>query len=861
MRRSLRATLLATCMANAIGLGGAPAFAQTAASEARPNDLEEVTVTARRRAENIQDVPAAVTALSAAALERQQIRNPTDIQTVTPNLSIGGANSVFSRNSGNYSIRGVGQGLFGGSSVTSYFAEAPFGPTGPAMPFFDLESVQVLKGPQGTLFGRATAGGAVLIQPKVATTDDFYGSAQARLGKRGRADLDLMVNVPIIEDKLAARVAFNRTHIDGYVKNIVTGQEMDGNSSYSIRGSIEARPIEGFRNTLVFNYYNFDATTAGRVTVGANLGLANLNRAATAFTTVCNTAVGFGNGAFGPSVINSSVAACQAQRVQILADIRTGLTADVNRTRNGGERTVTSSPVYENRERLQRQDLVNTTQIDLPSYGPVNLNVKNIFSFQRSRGVVNGNFSGTPFDLNSSSFGFRDVNISGAESNFIQGRVYDGLGEFIHLYTNETQLNGRVFDDALIFIAGYYYQNTPVPTALDGSSNLNLTFGGVGNPNLGPISATQFPIGGHARETAYFGQFTADLSRIGLRGLSFTAGYRKTHTDQVNTLAASTIVYPAGRLVPGAISTSRTKGSGPGYTFALDWKVNDDLLVYATRRRGYKPGGINVAVGAAAIPGFVPIFSPESVIDTEIGAKWDFRLGPEVRGRLNVAAFKDDYSNIQRGVNAITPAGQNIAFTANVAEARIEGVEAEGLLAFADNWTISGAYSYLKADYRKWTGSDPLGAAPRGTNIDLSNNPFANAPRSRISVTLQYDTELSGDRGLVSAAVTVFGQDRSWFSDNAQRYLEVYGNDATVILAESLKDAISDPGFVAASARLDWKGVMGHRNIDAALYVRNFTNELYAYAGSVALQSIGTTQKLYAEPRTFGVELTYRFGQ
>jgi iron complex outermembrane recepter protein len=855
--------LLITCAASALALGAHPGIAAAQdVQAARESDLEEVIVTARRREENLQDVPAAVTAITAEALERQNIRNPTDVQTVTPNLSIGGANSVFSRNSGNYSIRGVGQGLFGGSSVTSYFAEAPFGPTGPSMPFFDIESVQVLKGPQGTLFGRATAGGAVLIQPRVATPDDFYGSAQARVGNRGRADLDLMVNVPIIEDQLAARVAFNRTHIDGYVKNLVTGQEMDENNSYSIRGSLVFEPADWFRNSLVFNYYNFDANTAARVVVGANLGLANLNRTAAAFTNVCNTAVSFGNGAFGPGVINSSVAACQAQRVQILADIRAALVAEVERTRAGGERTITTSNTYLNRERLQRQDLVNTTQVDLPSVGPVELNVKNIFSYQRSRGVVNGNFSGTPFDLNGSSFGFREVNISGAQSNYINGRVYDGLGEYVRLYTNETQLNGRVFDDALIFIVGYYYQNTPVPTALGGSGNLNRTFGGVGNPDLGPISATQFPVGGYARETAYFGQFTADLSRVGLDGIHVTAGYRKTRTDQVNTLAASTIVYPQGRLVPGAITSSRTEGEGPGYTLALDWKASDDLLLYVTRRRGYKPGGINVAVGASAIPGFVPVFSPESVIDTELGAKWTFRLGSSTLGRLNVAAFQDDYTNIQRGVNAITPAGQNIAFTANVAEARIKGFEAEGLLLFGDHWMVSATYAYLDAAYTKWTGADPLGAAPAGTNIDLSNNPFANAPKNKFSVTLQYETELAADRGTLIGSVTIFGQDRSWFSDNAQRFIEVYKNDPRVIIATgSFEDAISDPGFVAANARLDWKGVLGHENIDAGLYVRNLTNELYAYAGSVSLQSIGITQKLFAEPRTYGIELTYRFGR
>ncbi|MEI6722388.1 MAG: TonB-dependent receptor, partial [Betaproteobacteria bacterium] len=553
-----------------------------------------------------------------------------------------------------------------------------------------------------------------------------------------------------------------------------------------------------------------------------------------------------------------------AQRVQLMTDMRAALVAEVDRTRAGGERTLTTGDTYPNRERNQRQDFFNTTQVDLPDVGPVSLNVKNIFSYQRSRGYVNGNFSGTPFDINASAFGTRDGAYPTAsnEAVYVGGKVLSGLGAYNRVFTNEFQVNGNVWEGGLIFIAGYYYQNAPATTDVGGSTNLNRTFQGVGTPNLGPISATPFPLGGYNRENAYFGQFTADLGRVGLKGVHFTAGYRKTKTDTVQTSALSTIVYPAATLVPGAVSTSRTRGQGPGYTFSLDWKATDDLLIYATRRRGYKPGGINVAVGASAVPGYVPIYSPESVIDTEVGFKWDVRPTDNVRGRLNVAAFKDDYSNIQRGVNAITPAGQNIAFTNNVAEATIKGAEVEALLLFGEHLTLSGSYAYLDAAYTKWTGADPLGAAQAGTNIDLSNNPFANAPKNKISFTVQYETELAQSNGTLSGSVTVFSQDRSWFSDNARRYLEVYGNDPRVIFAgKSLKDTISDPGFTAANARVDWRGVMGHENIDASLYVKNVTNEKYAYAGSVSLQSIGVTQTLFAEPRTYGLELTYRFGQ
>ncbi|MBX3481995.1 TonB-dependent receptor [Phenylobacterium sp.] len=829
------------------GFAAAPVSAQVAGGAPAAASIEEVIVTARRREENLQDVPAAVTAVSGEALESRQIRNASDLQIVIPSLSVGGANSVFSRNSANYSIRGIGQGLFGGGSVTSYFAEAPFGPTGPSMPFFDIASVQVLKGPQGTLFGRATAGGAVLIGPNPPSADDFYGSINGKFGNLQRSDVNVVLNVPIIDDQLAFRLALNRTHRQGYVKNTITGQHMDGDDSRSIRASLLFKPADWFKNTLFYNYYDFDSTTAARVTIGANLGLANLNRNAAAFAAVCGQAVQFG--------FATDVAGCQAQRVQILADIRAALVDEVNNSRQGGDnlRRMTTGTAYPNREYINRHDLVNTTEITLPSVGVFEFGLKNIFSFQQARNLVAGNYSATPFDLNASAFG------TSSQSQWINGRLVGDTGKFNKTFTNEIQFNGSVYDDALIWIAGYYYQNQPVSEGLRGSTNLNRTFGGVGTPNLGPISATPMALAGHNRETAYFGQFTADLGRVGLNGLKFTAGYRKTHTEVTNVSAAAVVSYPSGLVTPGAVSRSVTKGSGPGYTFALDWKVTEDLLVYATRRRGYKPGGLNTIQGASAVPGFVPQYEPESVIDTELGAKLDFLLG-DVRGRLNVAAYKDDYTNIQRGVNAITPAGQNIAFTANVAAASIKGFEAEGFLTF-DRWSLIGTYSYTDAAYTRWTGSDPLGAAPAGTNIDLSNNPFANTPKHKASLTVQYDVPVDEQYGRVKSSLTASWQSRSWLSDNAQRYIEVYSNNPTVILAEnSLKNTVSEPGFLVMNARVDWVGVFGREDIDASLFVKNLTDKTYAFAGALALQSLGVAQKLYAEPRTYGVELTYRFG-
>ena len=871
MRIARRGHLFAAVTAGALAAAGIaqPAAAQTAPD--RPTDAQppapntptgavadtqapqttrredEVVVTARRREESNQNVPAAVTAIGAATLQKQQIATPSDLQRITPSLSIGGGNSVYGSNSSNYAIRGLGQALFGGASVISYFGEAPFGPTGAGMPFFDIASVQVLKGPQGTLFGRASVGGAVVVTPQAPTFDSAHGLVDARIGNLGRADFDAVLNLPV-NDMVGLRVALNRTHLSGYVRDITTGKRLSGINSQSARVSVKIKPFDGLENTTVYNLYNYDAPLLARILVGANTNLGQINRPASAFTTVCTQAVTFG--------LATDVASCQAQRVALEAAMRAALAAEVARTSKGGDelRRFTGGTAYPQEEKAVSQTLVNTLQLRLPEMGALRLGLKDVFSIQKNKNIVNGDWNGTPYYINASAFcasPFSPNTGCGAQGQFVNGRAVVSLGRYNRLFTNEGQLNGSINNDDLIFLLGYYYQNASVPYDTEGSTNLNLTFAGINTPNLGPLSATPLNIRGNDKEHAYFGQFTLDLGVVSLDNVHVTAGYRKTRSHIVRTTAAATYSYPSGRIIPGALSTTDTRGSGPSWNVALDWKATPDLLLYATRRRGYKPGGQNTSVGASTVPGYVAEYLPEKVIDTELGVKWDFTVGG-LRGRLNADVFRDDYTNIQRGTNAISSAGNNFAFTANVAAARLQGVELEGFIEATSRLTVSGTYSFIDSKYTKWRGSDPLGAAPAGSIIDLSNNPFANAPRHKASITVDYDLPVSGDIGTMRASVTGYGQTRSYFTDQAQRNIEVYG--------AAIAPSLSDPGYVAFNARFDWRSLFGS-SLDAALYARNLGNRIYAASGGVSLNSVGTAMKIFSQPREVGMELIYHLGQ
>ena len=193
---------------------------QTAVASDRLDSSGDIVVTARRREESLQDVPVSIVAFSQTQITENAVASAADLGRVSPGLlSYPGAAGLPTQNS--FSIRGRGL-TFGAAagSVETYFAEVPLSSNYnmPELPpqFFDLASVQVLKGPQGTLFGRSTTGGAVLIQP-AAPTNDWAGYGRVQLGNYNNLQVEGAVNIPVIDDVLAIRLAGQHWKRDGYM--------------------------------------------------------------------------------------------------------------------------------------------------------------------------------------------------------------------------------------------------------------------------------------------------------------------------------------------------------------------------------------------------------------------------------------------------------------------------------------------------------------------------------------------------------------------------------------------------------------------------------------------------------------------
>ncbi len=773
----------------------------TASAQSAPpkGDLDEVIVTARRRAENVQDVPTAVTAVLPEQLRKAQITTQNDLQYSVPSLNTLGR---VSHQGATYAIRGLAGSFFGQPSVGTYFAEVSsptsttgYDPSGGSS-LYDLASVQVLKGPQGTLFGRSSTAGAVLVTPRGASVDALSGHLDLTEGTQGRQEITGAINVPILPGILGVRAAVNKNHLDGYTHVIGAGQDLDETNTKGYRLTVEFRPTSWLRNTTLFDVFHVNEAPAAffiTATSTADLAILNLPANTTTFNAACNQAITAG--------LSPNLAACVSQRLQTLSNIKSALNTEVARvSRGGGElRRIYLGPGEQEFERSTAKVFVNTTEITLPTVGAFETSLKNIFGYQHSTGMgcqtqnnlhiaVYDTCRGAGSDATNNQSGNNPVVNTGPGNNF---------------YTNETQFNGRYGADKLVWVIGYYSQNAPVTNDTAGVGQITRSFSGVTTPNLGYVATSPFLLGGKTVQHAVYGQATLSLGFL-VDGLHFTAGGRRTSDRSILASAAGVVNTATGLITPSPTAPlAATAAKGTGYNFSLDWRINPNALVYATTRKGYVPGGLNTAQNATNLASFSPTFGPENIKDYEVGAKTDFTIY-DMRGRLNVAAYYENYTNIQRAFSGINAVGSSVQYTVNSAAAVLKGFEAEGFIQPTESLRITANYALNLAKYKRFLGADPLSIAPAGT----------------------------------------------------ARVEQLYGRNIP-----HLEDAITQKAFALINVRYDWENVMGNPNLRVGAFIKNLTDKTYSTSGLLTLNTTGVAIKIFGEPRTVGVELGYKFGE
>ena len=227
------------------------------------SEIPEIIVTAQRKATELSKTPVAVSALSADKLTQQRVLSEADLPNVAPGL---GVRATVSSNQLNYVIRGQTVDAFSNNrpGVLPYFDEVQIGGAGAASAFYDLASVQVLKGPQGTLFGRNSTGGAVLFTSQ-APTNELGGYASVSYGNYNDVKVEGAINAPLVSDKVLLRLAGFYKSRDGYQFNEFTDSRIGGLDRYGFRGSLVADITDTLQNKLVVDYA--DLKGAGNVAV------------------------------------------------------------------------------------------------------------------------------------------------------------------------------------------------------------------------------------------------------------------------------------------------------------------------------------------------------------------------------------------------------------------------------------------------------------------------------------------------------------------------------------------------------------------------------------------------------------------
>jgi iron complex outermembrane receptor protein len=232
-----------------------PALAQQASEDTSSGGLEEITVTARKRVEDVQDVPVAVTGISGDALESRFVPDVRAVAKYMPNVQLGQVQ--FSGATLSASIRGLTfadiERSFEPAVATSIDGIFLASNTGALVDMFDVESIEVLRGPQGTLFGRNTIGGIINVK-RTRPTGELGAKLSATIGAYGRRDFKGVFNAPIIEDKIAAKIGIFSIKSDSFTRSAFTGKRDNGVDRLGITGSLLFTPTTNFEALLTYEY-------------------------------------------------------------------------------------------------------------------------------------------------------------------------------------------------------------------------------------------------------------------------------------------------------------------------------------------------------------------------------------------------------------------------------------------------------------------------------------------------------------------------------------------------------------------------------------------------------------------------------
>ena len=665
-------------------------------SFAQQYELEEIVVTAQKREEGLQDTPIAISAFTAAAIEDKGIDNIAQIADFTPNLVFDTTAPVSGVSSGAVIfIRGIGITDFAlttdpgvGMYIDGVYASRS---VGGVMDVLDIERIEVLRGPQGTLFGRNTIGGALNITSR-KPGDELSGSVELTLGEFSRVDFRGSIDIPL-SDNFRTNVSVSSKKRDGFVDRVLVGDTLGDENRQSIRFVALYEPSDNWALDFSYDYTKIDEDSAGSVLVGITGNS----------PTAPQTATDIYNLGFGGALVDPNIG---------LFDNRF-----INAGEAGDDRSFGTG--------------LNGTDLDVygasftASWAGENIGFKSITAYRETDGSFNRDADNSPIAI---------TETQNPEYNHEQ-------------FTQEFQLTGSAFDDRLKYVAGLYFFEE------EGIDNVFVPlYGPPGAALLNNLAVVDNSSEAIFLQIDY--DFTDALSgTFGVRRTEDEKQF--DYIQYVSAPDGGTFAQLPPGFLPGAldlngnflpnvlplVGVNGTGSVGDEYKqttikLGLDYKFENSLL-YLSYSEGFKSGGF---VLRYVQPQPAPLeFEPEEADTIEVGYKWQ---GWDDRLRVNAAFFQTNYDNVQ--VTFFDGGGGPV--TQNAGEVDMLGFELELTAVISERFQIEAGFGWIDAEYDSIIDTGvPLA---RAINLDSK---LANTPEKAVSLGASYNANLGSNNLVVRA--------------------------------------------------------------------------------------------------------------
>lgn len=763
--------------------------------------LEEIVVTAQQRAESLQDVPVSVAAVTAKKISDSGIVDLQGLSELVPNFSINETGI-----STTVTIRGISSGINSGfeQSVGMYNDGIFYGRDQLArVPMIDMERVEVLRGPQGILFGKNSIAGAVS-QISAKPTDEFEGSVTALYEPdHGETDLRMVLSGPLT-DNLSGRLAVMTRELDGYVKNTELGVDEQNEDEQVVRATLRWDVNDSVTATLKSSQSTFDV-------LGRNMEVYQSFGHLEALNSVYNSPtapwsvdtelnyIADNNGHFSNNEVNNSTLTVDWDLEGLTLTSVTGY-VDYEFTESC-DCDFTGAPVFDAGRQEEYQQLSQEFRLtsDLGSNFDY---IAGLFFQDTDLSYADQIQLPDPTVVNT-ALGLLGA---GALQPFAPGsstdRTFNQEGEVIALFAQGTWS----VSEALRLTVGGRYTEEKKDANRQQRHKANATFGGQYMP-----AVTADPVSG-AYNVLY--------------GIFAIEAY-----DQIN-----------GKLDDSSFSPVVT----------MEWDANPDTMVYATWTKGYKSGGFdarsnghpdasvnNGLKSGAAITGSWE-FANEEATSVELGSKMSLADGA---AELSVAWYMTDYTDLQ-----VSQFDGTLGFNVtNAGEAKVQGIEADGRWALTDNITLTGSVAYLDFNYEKFPNSQCY-----FQQEDTDGDKLCDAGGKR----KEFTPELQANLGAAWASEMSNGLELNASLDVS--FMDEY------LYAANLDPRSKQDAYSMVNARIALAGSEGAWEL--ALLGRNLTDEtVINFGGNTPLGGTltgGAGNSYYAfvnRPRNIALQVNYSF--